>query len=112
VVPVRAVSRKSGYARDDKGKGGAPREVEAEESVLFCPPGRVPHVCAGVAGALHGLNEMGRSPFRCCLSRAPKPHNEKNITRRPERCEAGPFVEMFFMRAQRSGEFRGFPQWP
>ena len=22
----------------------------------------------GVAGALHGLNKMGRSPFRCCLS--------------------------------------------
>ena len=21
----------------------------------------------GVAGALHGLNKMGRSPFRCCL---------------------------------------------
>ena len=26
-------------------------------------PGRVPHVCAGISGALHGLNEMGRSPF-------------------------------------------------
>jgi hypothetical protein len=23
----------------------------------------VPHVCAGVAGALHGLKKMGRSPF-------------------------------------------------
>src|SRR5882672_1884933 len=87
--------------------GGAPIEVEAEDSVLVCPSGRVPHgpefpvgsngfhklhapflkerrtrgriqgslqeirgVCTGVAGALHGLNKMGRSPFRCCLSRA------------------------------------------
>jgi hypothetical protein len=24
-------------------------------------------VCAGVAGALHGLKKMGRSPFRCCF---------------------------------------------
>ncbi len=81
-------------ARDDKGKGGAPREVEAEESVPFRPPGRVPHVCAGVAGALHGLNEMGRSPFRCCLSRAAKPNKEKSITRRLGRCEAEPnFLE-------------------
>ena len=78
--------------------GGAPIEVEAEDSVLVCPSGRVPHgpefpvgsngfhklhapflkerrtrrriqgslqeirgVCAGVAGALHGLNEMGEA---------------------------------------------------
>jgi hypothetical protein len=27
-------------------------------------PGRVPHVCTGKAGALHGLNKPGRSPFR------------------------------------------------
>src|SRR5450631_1900569 len=47
--------------------GGSPLEVEAEDSDPYCPPGRVPHVCAGVAGALHGLNKMGRSPFRCCL---------------------------------------------
>ena len=58
--------------------GGARLEVEAEDSVPICPPGRVPHVCAGVAGALHGLNKMGRSPFRCCLLRAPKPKNEKD----------------------------------
>ena len=36
----------------------------------FCTilsPGRVPHVCVGVAGALHGLNKIGRSPSRCSL---------------------------------------------
>jgi hypothetical protein len=58
--------------------GSARLEVEAEDSVPFCPPGRVPHVCAGVAGALHGLNKMGRSPFRCCLLRSAKPKNEKD----------------------------------
>jgi hypothetical protein len=61
-----------------QGLGGAPLEVEAEGSALSFPPGRVPHVCAGVAGALHGLNKMGRSPFRCCLSRPAKSKNEKN----------------------------------
>ena len=61
-----------------QGIGGAHLEVEAEDSDLYCPPGRVPHVCAGVAGALHGLNKMGRSPFRCYLSPASKPKNEKN----------------------------------
>ncbi len=25
------------------------------------PPERVPHVCAGISGALHGLNEMGEA---------------------------------------------------
>ena len=69
-------------------------------------------VCTGVAGALHGLNEMGRSPFRCCLSRAPKPNNEKNITRRPERCEAEPFVEMFFRRVQRWWRIPRFSSTP
>jgi hypothetical protein len=40
---------------------------EAQDSALSFPPGRVPHVCVGAAGALHGLNRMGRSPFRCSL---------------------------------------------
>jgi hypothetical protein len=26
------------------------------------PPGRVPHVCTGVAGALHGLKRRGEAP--------------------------------------------------
>jgi hypothetical protein len=66
--------RHSNFRRSIAGlAGGARLEVEAEDSVPFCPPGRVPHVCAGVAGALHGLNKMGRSPFRCCLLPAEKP---------------------------------------
>jgi hypothetical protein len=36
-----------------------------------------------LAGALHGLNKMGRSPFRCCLSSAEKPNNDKNPSPRP-----------------------------
>jgi hypothetical protein len=60
--------------------GGAHLEVEAKDPAPLYPPGRVPHVCAGVAGALHGLNEMGRSPFRCSHSRAAKP--------KTKRCEA------------------------
>jgi hypothetical protein len=36
-------------------------------------------VCTGVAGALHGLKEMGRSPFRCSLWCAAKPKKEKPI---------------------------------
>jgi len=59
--------------------GAARLEVEAEDSVPLCPPGRVPHVCVGVAGALHGLNKMGRSPFLCCLFRAAKSKNEKTL---------------------------------
>jgi hypothetical protein len=57
--------------------GSARIEVEAEDPVSFSPPGRVPHVCAGVAGALHGLKKMGRSPFRCCLLRSAKPKQER-----------------------------------
>jgi hypothetical protein len=30
------------------------------------------------AGALHGLNKMGRSPFRCYLSRTANPKKENN----------------------------------
>jgi hypothetical protein len=33
----------------------------AEDSALSFPPGWVPHVCVGVAGALHGLNKMGEA---------------------------------------------------
>jgi hypothetical protein len=40
-------------------------------------PGRVPLVCTGVAGALHGLNKMGRSPFRYSLSCAAKQRKQK-----------------------------------
>src|SRR5579859_1771446 len=32
-------------------------EVEAEDSAPTCPPGRMPQVCTGVAGALHGLKK-------------------------------------------------------
>jgi hypothetical protein len=39
----------------------------------------VPHVCVGVAGALHGLNKMGRSPFRCFPFRAAKSKNEGTL---------------------------------
>jgi hypothetical protein len=39
----------------------------AKDSARSFPSGRVPHVCVGVAGALHGLNKMGRSPFRGSL---------------------------------------------
>ena len=46
-------------------------------------------VCTGVAGALHGLKEVGRSPFRCCLSRAAKPRNEGTLSRPAPACREG-----------------------
>jgi hypothetical protein len=58
-----------------------PLEIEAEDSVPFSLPGRVPHVCVGVAGALHGLNKTGRSPFECSLLCA--------ITKQPEGPSSG-----------------------
>ena len=39
-------------------------------------------VCVGVAGTLHGLNKMGRSPFQCFLLRAKKPRPRRNLTER------------------------------
>jgi|SRR5450631_2231147 hypothetical protein len=69
--------------------GGSPLEVEAEDSDPYCPPGRVPHVCAGVAGALHGLNKMGRSPFQCLsFPCSEAKEREEPITCRAERYEA------------------------
>jgi hypothetical protein len=55
--------------------------------MLCCPSGRVPHVCTGTAGALHGLNKMGRSPFRWLSfpCREGK-EREEPIARRAERC--------------------------
>ena len=87
-----------------QGIGGALLEVEAEGSALSFPLGRVPLVCAGVAGALHGLNKMGRSPFRRCLSLAAKSKNEGELNdAKPSDLQfRGPFLEMFFDRAERS----------
>ena len=48
--------------------GAARLEVEAEDSVPLCPLGRVPHVCIGAAGALHGLNKMGEAPSAVVFS--------------------------------------------
>jgi hypothetical protein len=62
---------------------------EAEDSALSFPPGRVPHVCVGAAGALHGLNKMGRSPFRCSLFTCSETKETRStLPRRRERCEA------------------------
>jgi hypothetical protein len=74
---------------NSQANGGAPLQVEAADSNLSCPPGRVPHVCAGVAGALHGLNKMGAKPlpmFSFPFTEA-KQREEPN-NRRAERCEA------------------------
>jgi hypothetical protein len=78
LTEAATVDSKSGGADclNCQATGAARLEVEAEDSVPLCPPGRVPHVCVGVAGALHGLNKMGRSPFRCCLFRAAKSERE------------------------------------
>ena len=55
-------------------------------------------VCVGVAGALHGLNKMGRSPFQCFLFRA-KPRRSRTLTRRANDAKdlqlSGPFLEIF-----------------
>jgi hypothetical protein len=75
-------------------------------------------VCAGVAGALHGLNKMGRSPFRCSASRAARPKNEDfspaSRTMRRDLQFRGPFLETRNLvlsqncHLDRSGETCGF----
>jgi hypothetical protein len=42
--------------------------IPSQPRILHYPfPLAVPHVCVGVAGALHGLKKMGRSPFPSSL---------------------------------------------
>jgi hypothetical protein len=48
--------------------------------LVQCSLQEIRGVCTGGAGALHGLNKMGRSPLRCFLSRAAKSKNEKDLS--------------------------------
>ncbi len=57
------------------------------------PPGRVPHVCTGVAGALHGLKSRGEVPSAVLFRFQQKPRNE-NRHPASRRCAAGRLSEL------------------
>jgi hypothetical protein len=64
---------------------GQPIRNTQRDSAPLYPTGRVPHVCTGVAGALHGLNKMGRSRPSAVFFRGQQSQTTKRNLNLPSR---------------------------
>jgi hypothetical protein len=80
------IDAKPSYCLSCEANSGGRLEREAEGSELSFPLGRVPHVCAGVAGALHGLTKTGEAPsavlFRAQQGQRTKTFRKQQVQQR------------------------------